>query len=618
MSDLTTIDRALSLLCVFRGLWQGCPRRSLGSLGTTSKGEPVKTRSRLTCLEHAPRDRRVGWRSRLVLTGLVAGFTLSGCKSPTPVDDDPLAERIVEEVVVTPNGETLSSVGATVQLSATAQDASGPISGKTFTWESSDEAVATVDGSGLVTAAGNGSATITATTGGTDGAADVVVSQVATALRFEAAPSLPEANSVIQPAVVVHVLDELGSLVTNWTDPVSLQLTVNPCSATLGGTLTVATQDGVAAFSDILIDEAGVGYALTASSGALSETTEPFDVFGRGQWTTTGSMAGPRRDHTATLLDDGTVLVVGGTASGAEIYDPATGSFAPTTSAPVFSHGQRMTATKLDDGTVLLVGGTLQPRAGEIYDPVAGTFDSTATRTNAPRVVHTATKLPDGRVLLAAGKDPSGPSHALAEIFDPASGSYTAIGDLNEDRSSHAAVLLSDGRVLVVGGQQTTSPGFAISLATAELHQGTTFSLAGDALARARTSPLVALLNDGRVLVGGGLSTEAPELFDPVTDTFEDTGDLAVPHSRGTATRLENGVVLVAGGFTDVGPVVTDQAELYYTRTAEFVPGASMTVTRQQHTATRLTDGRVLVVGGFDGSSGVSSAEIYTPPACTP
>jgi Galactose oxidase, central domain/Kelch motif len=181
-----------------------------------------------------------------------------------------------------------------------------------------------------------------------------------------------------------------------------------------------------------------------------------------GTWAPTGSMAIARAGHTATLLSDGRVLVAGGmsnssatsTQASAEIFNPASGTWASTGSMATkrYSH----TATGLADGRVLVTGG-LTPvgtngnitltASTEIYNPASGTWAPTGSLTTA-RYRHTMTLLSDGRVLVAGGGD-SGQS---AEIYTPASGTWAPTGSLTTFRSLHTATLLTDGRVLAAGG----------------------------------------------------------------------------------------------------------------------------------------------------------------------
>src|SRR5260370_19708046 len=184
-------------------------------------------------------------------------------------------------------------------------------------------------------------------------------------------------------------------------------------------------------------------------------------------WSPTGSMAALRRDHAATLLPSGKVLITGHLTSGAELYDPAKGTFASVGST-VYAHGQKLTATLLADGRVLLVGGFQAPRSAEVYDPISGNFTALPTPLT-PHYGHTATLLKNGRVLIAGGIDSSG-SQAAAGVYDPAQNSFSKTGSMTTARGNHTASLMADGRVLIAGGDQSTGTGQGTVLRSAELY----------------------------------------------------------------------------------------------------------------------------------------------------
>lgn len=212
----------------------------------------------------------------------------------------------------------------------------------------------------------------------------------------------------------------------------------------------------------------GGGVSGAEPNTALA-TTELFDPT-TGTFSPVGSMTGPRSfGLSATLLADGRVLVVGGgpkVGTSAELYDPATETFSPTGSMTV-ARGGSQSATLLTDGRVLLAGGFVprarDPRAipdptatAEVYDPATATFSAVGPMA-APRYFHGASILADGTVLVVGGGHdfpaqgvpvPVGVSDA--EIFDPATGTFRATGSLHRPRLLPATVSI-DGRVLVLG-----------------------------------------------------------------------------------------------------------------------------------------------------------------------
>jgi hypothetical protein len=185
----------------------------------------------------------------------------------------------------------------------------------------------------------------------------------------------------------------------------------------------------------------------------------------RGQvaWRTAGALATPRWSATATVLADGaTVMFAGGRSASDDSIDDPTGielwrDGKVTAGGAMLVARMGHSATLLPDDRVLIVGGPIwrgERIAAEIYDPIARVSHRAAPSHDVRRS-HTATRLLDGRVLVVGGTDmnaTSSTSLASAELFDPRTGTWTPAHPLAFARDGHTAVLLRDGRVLVAGG----------------------------------------------------------------------------------------------------------------------------------------------------------------------
>jgi Galactose oxidase, central domain len=227
---------------------------------------------------------------------------------------------------------------------------------------------------------------------------------------------------------------------------------------------------------------------------------------GTGALQPTGSMNTARCGHTASVLQDGRVLIVGGqtvsesqilTLATAELYDPSSGTFSPAGNMTVGR--QSHTAIPLLNGKVLIMGGA---ESAEVYDPATNSFTATSNSPSS-RFDFAATLLTDGRVLVTGGETYYDiPYLGPTELYDPATGQFTSTGKLTIARWSHTATLLADGTVLVAGGLLDADD---VPTDITEIYSPATgsFSL-GQKLMRARALHSATLLSDGSVLFAGG------------------------------------------------------------------------------------------------------------------
>ena len=353
----------------------------------------------------------------------------------------------------------------------------------------------------------------------------------------------------------------------------------------------------------------------------------------------TGILPRPHSVHTATLLQDGRVLVVGGqklpfadraqeVGGDVELYDPASGRF--TRARPLARPRALHTATLLQDGRVLVTGGeyggTHILAEAEIQEPKKGRFTA-AGRMTVPRQAHTATLLADGKVLLVGGfggfggfgGGEPGQYLATAELYDPATGHFAPTGSLGRRRQLHTATPLADGRVLVAGGfgppegSENAEP-----IAAAELYDPAAgrFVPTGG-LGVARFLHQATRLEDGKVLVTGGAGAgfgalAEAELYDPAAGTFRAVGAMGTRRQSHSATLMTGGLVLVTGGATELtapaSAVAT--AEWYDPRAERFSPAGTLKFPRTRHTATRLATGAVLLLGGHSAVNALG-AELF-------
>jgi hypothetical protein len=317
------------------------------------------------------------------------------------------------------------------------------------------------------------------------------------------------------------------------------------------------------------------GERLLLIGGCVSDGCEPgpesatVDMVGPDGRVETGRLLLPRVQPAAATLPDGRVLVIGGWVAGrvtrsTEIFDPrrGTSSAGPDLLAP----RNAPAVAVLQDGRILVAGGSGGGSAvasAEIYDPRSGRFDRAGDLVEA-RSGATASTLPDGRVLIAGGgTGESAGRMALAstELFDPATGRFSAGRPLAQRRYKHGAVVLPDGDVLVIGGSDERDYGGKLDqVERFDLAKGRWAAAGRLAEARFKLADASVLLPSGKVLVAGGF--ERPELFDPATGrSVLLTESLGGRWNYLTAALL-GGRVFLAGGYSEGTIRVSDRAWL--------------------------------------------------------
>ncbi|MEI7848438.1 MAG: kelch repeat-containing protein [Chloroflexota bacterium] len=366
-------------------------------------------------------------------------------------------------------------------------------------------------------------------------------------------------------------------------------------------------------------------------------------------WTNVGSLATQRYAHTVTLLPNGLLLALGGhgiesvgAVKTVEVYNPATKTWSNKigliTVGSMLTARYNHTATLLSNGKVLVVGGmdnlNKALASAELFDPATGKWVSAGTM-SAARVHHTATLLSNGQVLIAGGYNAADASLKSAELYNPVSG-WSTTGSMTGSRDNHAATWIpSIGKVLVVGGESipdsvsasaetfgmflnefvdtlTGSP----ALVSAELYDpvAKTWKVTGS-LTNDRKVHTATLLKTGLVLVTGGFgrlgAVSASELYNPSTGHWVPTTALSIARYYHTATLLGDGTVIVIGGL-NAGTALRN-VETYNPANAAWTQSTLITG-RSQHTTTFLPSTlQILIAGGYGGSGELSSTQLFGP-----
>ena len=318
-----------------------------------------------------------------------------------------------------------------------------------------------------------------------------------------------------------------------------------------------------------------------------------------GTFKPTAPMSVPRALHSATLLASGEVLVVGG-------LNTAGATLSPLMSVrfdALFPGGMQFDLHSVTSSV-------------ERYDPTRQMWLSAAPL-RISRWSHAALVLRSGLVMIAGGSN--GTTLRSVEIYDANSNRWSAAADLKTPRFAHTATLLGSGEVLVTGGNNLQPSGGEV-LDSVELFDPSTGQWVDvPSLPVARMNHTATLLDSGAVLVAGGYSAIenaalcSAFVFDPQRRNWKEVEALPAPRMQQTATLLKDGRVLLAGGAGEPFGAALRSGVLYDPNDGTWQATAELIVARNRHTATRLACGEVIVTGGSGGFDIKDSwsAEIY-------
>ena len=499
----------------------------------------------------------------------------------------------LRQITIAPSNPTIMK-GASQQLTATGifDDGTQHALGASVTWETSPSAVATINTKGNVIGVGEGVAQVTAADQGVTGSTSVTVGQPGL-LSITVSP-----NPSSLPAGETGQLTATG----NFSDGSVQNLTQS--AAWSSSAPNVATINAAGLASGLIVGST----TITAASGTVQGTTAltvTSPVLASIAVTPADSSiaAGNTQQLTATgTYSDGSTQNLTSTAAWS-----ASASSVATISNASGSQGLA-TASGLGTTTIEAALGAI---SGSTTMTVTAGFVLTGSL-NTARASHTSTVLNNGMVLIAGGYN--GNILASAELYDPASRTFTSTGSLNNARIYHTATLLNNGKVLIVGGSDNNGN----ILAGAELYNPATGTFTPTGSLSTARELHTATLKNGMVLIAGGTDNNrnilaSAELYNPTTGTFTPTGSLNTTRIYHTATMLNNGMVLIAGGYDNSGDILAS-AELYNAATGTFTPTLSLSTARYKHRATLLNNGMVLIAGGQGSDSNAcASAELYNP-----
>lgn len=350
-----------------------------------------------------------------------------------------------------------------------------------------------------------------------------------------------------------------------------------------------------------------------------------------GTWSTTGSMPYDNSCHASALLPNGRVLAAGGEKDNqlplntASLYNAITGTWSATSSMSTARY--HPSYVLLANGKVLIAGGymgawTSVTNTAELYDANTAVFSNTGSMLTA-RVsnMNILVQLANGKALIAGGSsNATNNPLSSAETYNSATGTWSNTGAMHYPRVEHTVTRLSNGKVLVAGG--STLGMYYAPTTSAELYDPATGTWSNIApMVSARMGHTATLLSNGKVLVAGGFSNKiwginlrTAEIYDPITGTWTAVGLMATARGLHSATLLPNGTVLVAGGYSSI-----TSAELYNPSTATWSTTGALGYGTYTHNTTLLNTGKVLLAGGWNGwGYATSRAEVYDPGSFPP
>jgi len=599
---------ALSITPAAASVPMGLPTQ-LTATGIFTDGLQIDITSQVTWTSANPTVATVDTKG--LVTGLVLGSSTTvtasfmGLITSAPATVS-VAAAALASISITPTAPS-TPMGVNLPLTATGtytDGTTGNVSGA-VTWGTSNPAVATVNASGIATPVAMGTTNITAWAGSI--ISNTVVLTVNPALVIPSGPA------------IVTAVSAAGQVTLTWSPEVnatSYNLYWGPAT----GITSASTQVAGITSPYVLtgLTDGSTYYFRVSTVNPLGETLAPevaSFLYVGGNPAGTFVPTVPLNGRLATLLPGGKVLLEN------ELYDSVANTAAPTTGTVSAGSRSANTATLLPNGFVLIAGGaTNTPAAAasnsaELFNPAAGgTYSNSAGVMSDVRKYHSATLLPNGTVLVAGGMNASGVALFSADIYDPATDTFTPTGPLAFARRSHTATLLPNGKVLITGGRDWSTT----YLYSAELYDPATglFTTVVNAMKRNRAEHTATLLSNGKVLLTGGYGgtnaaiayNNSAELYDPASSSFTLlAGTMSTSRWGHSAALLPNGQVLVTGGyFATTGGLGLISAEIFDSATGLFNLTGAMALKRSINSATLLPNGKVLINGG-----GAVNAELF-------